>query len=98
MIDSGINYTIIRAGGLLDQADACRELIVGKNDTLLTSPPNNIPTSIPRGDVANVVVQALKQANSRNKAFDLISKPEDDTEAVVTSDWDAFFAQTTSGL
>ena len=95
LIDSGIDYTIIRAGGLLDQPDGCRELIVGKNDTLLTSPPNNIPTSIPRGDVANVVVQALKQANSRNKAFDLISKPEDDPEAVVTSDWNAFFAQTT---
>lgn len=98
LIDSGIDYTIIRAGGLLDQPDGCRELIVGKNDTLLASPPNNIPTSIPRGDVANVVVEALKEPNSRNKAFDVISKPADDINAVITSDWSAFFAQTTSGL
>lgn len=98
LIDSKVDYTIIRAGGLIDQPDSRRELIVGKNDTLLSSPPNGIPTSIPRGDVANVVIQALKQPLARNKAFDVISKPEDDAEAMVTSDWQAFFAQTTEGL
>jgi uncharacterized protein YbjT (DUF2867 family) len=98
LIDSGIDYTIIRAGGLLDQKDGERELIVGKNDTLLTSTPNNIPPSVPRGDVANTVIQALKQPLARNKAFDLISKPENDPTTVITSDWKALFAQTTSEL
>ena len=98
LIDSGINYTIIRAGGLLDQPGGKRELIVGKDDTLLTSPPNGIPPNIPREDVAELVVQALIQPNAINKAFDVISKPEDDSTAVITSDTKQLFAQTTSGL
>ena len=98
LINSGINYTIIRAGGLLDQPGGKRELIVGKNDILLTAPPNGIPPNIPREDVAELVVQALIQPNAINKAFDVISKPEDDPSAVVTSDMRELFAQTTSGL
>jgi hypothetical protein len=73
-------------------------LVVGKNDRFLASPPNGIPPSIPRGDVANTVIQALTQPQARNKAFDIISKPEDDPEAVITVDWENLFAQTTPGL
>lgn len=98
LIDSGIDYTIVRAGGLLDQPGGKRELLVGKNDTMLVNPPNGIPTSIPRADVAEVVVQALWEPNARNKAFDLISQPEDVPGAVVTKDFGALFAQTTPGL
>jgi uncharacterized protein YbjT (DUF2867 family) len=97
LINSGIDYTIIRAGGLLDQPGGVRELIVGDNDELLTHPPQNIPTSIPRADVAEVVVQALEIENARNLAFDIISKPEDDPNALVTTDFTALFA-TVSGL
>ncbi|NMF65999.1 SDR family NAD(P)-dependent oxidoreductase [Brasilonema octagenarum UFV-E1] len=98
LIDSGIDYTIIRAGGLLDQPGGKRELLVGKNDTMLINPPDGIPTSIPRADVAEVVVQALLEPNARNKAFDLISQPEDAPGTVVTTDFVALFAQTTPGL
>ncbi|GFE68791.1 SDR family oxidoreductase [Chroococcus sp. FPU101] len=98
LIDSGIDHTIIRAGGLLDQAGGVRELLVGKNDDFLTHPPNGIPTSIPRADVAEVVVQSLKESNAKNKAFDLISKPENTPDARITTDFSTLFAQTTSGL
>ncbi|ACK65954.1 nucleoside-diphosphate-sugar epimerase, putative [Rippkaea orientalis PCC 8801] len=98
LINSGIDYTIIRAGGLLDQPGGKRELVVGKDDTLLTTPPNGIPTSIPREDVAELVVQALREPTARNKAFDVISKPEDDPTATITANFSALFAQTTSGL
>jgi uncharacterized protein YbjT (DUF2867 family) len=98
LIDSGIDYTIVRAGGLLDKSGGKRELLVGKDDELLKNPPNGIPTSIPRADVAEVVVQALREPNARNKAFDVISKPEDDASAVVTIDFAALFDRTTSGL
>lgn len=98
LIDSGIDYTIIRAGGLLDKPGGVRELLVGKDDDFLNHPPNGIPTSIPRADVAEVVVQALQDANARNKAFDLISKPEEDPSAVITTNFSALFAQTTPGL
>ena len=98
LIDSGIDYTIIRAGGLVDLEGGVRQLLVGKNDTLRNSQPNMIPSSIPRADVAKVVVQALKEPDARNKAFDLISKPEDVPHAEVTKDFAALFKQTTSGL
>ena len=72
LINSGIDYTIIRAGGLLDEPGGKRELIVGKNDTLLTNPPNGIAPNIPRADVAELVVQALSCSEALNKAFDAI--------------------------
>jgi uncharacterized protein YbjT (DUF2867 family) len=98
LINSGLTYTIIRAGGLLDQPGSKRELLVGKDDTFLTQAPNNVPAAVPREDVAEVVVQALLEPQARNKAFDLISKPEDDPTGVVTVDFVSLFAQTTSGL
>ncbi|HIK32082.1 MAG TPA: SDR family oxidoreductase [Oscillatoriales cyanobacterium M59_W2019_021] len=98
LIDSGIDYTIVRAGGLLDKPGGQRELLVGKHDELLKNPPNGIPTSIPRADVAEVVVRALRENNARNKAFDVISKPEDDPSGVVTTDFAALFDRTTPGL
>jgi uncharacterized protein YbjT (DUF2867 family) len=98
LIDSGVDYTIIRAGGLLDQPGGKRELVVGKDDALLINPPNGVATSIPRADVAEVVVQALVEPAARNKAFDIISKPEDASDAVVTSDFKSLFEQTTPGL
>lgn len=96
LTESGIDYTIIRAGGLLDKPDGKRELLVGKNDEFLASPPNGIPTSIPRGDVANVVIEALNNPLARNKAFDLISKPEDEISTNVVIDWNQFFQQITT--
>jgi uncharacterized protein YbjT (DUF2867 family) len=98
LIDSGIDYTIIRAGGLLDQPGGMRELLVSKHDVFLTQAPNGIPPSIPRADVAEVAVQALREPGARNKAFDLISKPVEDSSASVTKDFAALFAQTLPGL
>lgn len=98
LIASGLDYTIIRAGGLQDQPGGQRELLVGKDDRLLTNPPEGIPTSIPRADVAEVVVQALLQPAARNKAFDVISKPADMAGAAFTADFQALFEQTTPGL
>lgn len=91
LVDSEIDYTIIRAGGLLDKQGGVRELLVGKDDNLLNHPPDGIPTSIPRADVAEVVVRALLEPNARNKAFDIISKPEDSEDAVVTTDFANLF-------
>ena len=54
--------------------------------------------TVPRADVAEVVVQALKEPDARNKAFDIISKPQDAPNAVVTKDFAALFKQTTSGI
>ena len=98
LIDSGIDYTIIRAGGLVDLEGGVRQLVVGKNDTLRNDPPEGVAISIPRADVAEVVVQALKEPDARNKAFDILSKSQDAPNAVVTKDFAALFQQTTPGL
>ncbi|MFP4135376.1 MAG: SDR family oxidoreductase [Halothece sp.] len=90
LIDSGINYTIVRAGGLLNESGGKRKLLVGKDDTLLQ---RESPT-IPREDVAEVIVQALSIPEAKNKAFDLVSEES----SPPTSDFTALFAQTTPGL
>ena len=95
LIDSGIDYTIIRAGGLLDQPGGERELIVSKHDVCLTQ---TSPPAIPRADVAEVVMQALREPGARNKAFDLLSKPAEDSSTELTQDFAALFAQTQPGL
>ncbi|MEL6929703.1 MAG: SDR family oxidoreductase [Cyanobacteria bacterium J06600_6] len=95
LVNSGLNYTIIRAGGLQDQPGGKRELLVGKNDELLINPPNGIPTSIPRADVAETVVRALSESTAINKALDLISYPEADSDNV-TKDFSQLFAQATA--
>lgn len=98
LLDSGLTYTIVHPGGLLDQPGGERELIVGKNDQLLTETPNGVPPALPRADVAEVAVQALLCPEAQNKGFDLISKPADDPTGQVTQDFAALFAQTRSGL
>ena len=98
LVNSGIDYTIIRAGGLLDKPGGVRQLLVGKDDELSNNPPDGIPTSIPRADVASVVVRALIEPKARNKAFDIISKPEDATDAVVTKDFASLFEQATARM
>ncbi|MEM8831200.1 MAG: NAD(P)H-binding protein [Cyanobacteria bacterium P01_G01_bin.19] len=95
LIDSGIDYTIIRAGGLLDAEGGVRELLVGKNDRFLSG---DSPSSIPRADVASVVVSALKEPAARNKAFDLVSKPESDSNVPALRDFASLFEQTTGGM
>ena len=94
---SGIDYTIVRAGGLLDAPAGRRELLTGQDDQLLNQPPAGVRPVIPRADVAEILVQALLLPAARNKAFDVIARPEDDPDARVTEDFAAFFAQIPPG-
>ena len=93
LINSGLPYTIIRAGGLLDEPGGDRELWVGDDDHLLHQPPDGVNPSIPRADVAELVVQAFRETTARNRAFDVISNPQ----GPVTRDFAALFARTTPG-
>jgi uncharacterized protein YbjT (DUF2867 family) len=90
LIASGLDYTIIHPGGLLPThppsaagrlaaggsgvpAGGERELLVGVDDSLLLLDPSH--RSLPREDVAEVVVQALSTPSALNRSFDLASKP-----------------------
>ncbi|KAF8042415.1 hypothetical protein BT93_A0906 [Corymbia citriodora subsp. variegata] len=90
LADSGIPYTIIRAGHLLDKEGGIRELIVGKDDEILQTPTRTIA----REDVAEVGIQALLFEESKYKAFDLASKSED--AGPPTKDFKALFASVTT--
>uniref|UniRef100_A0A2P2KQP3 Uncharacterized protein At5g02240 n=1 Tax=Rhizophora mucronata TaxID=61149 RepID=A0A2P2KQP3_RHIMU len=90
LADSGVPYTIIRAGGLQDKGGGIRELLVGKNDELLQTNTRTIA----RADVAEVCIQALQFEEAKFKAFDLASKPEG--TGTPTKDFKAVFSQVTT--
>ncbi|MGE6753515.1 SDR family oxidoreductase [Rossellomorea sp. NPDC071047] len=69
---SGLTYTIIRPGGLLNEAGT------GK----VTAGENLSRESIPREDVAATIVASLNEERTFNKGFDLISGNDGIEEAV----------------
>jgi len=81
LIDSGLSYTIVHPGGLLNEPGEERELCLGVND-VISGTSNN---SVPREDVANVMIAALEIEGYRGRSFDLVSKPVG--EGVVTTDY-----------
>ena len=87
LISSGIPYTIIHPGGLLDKTGGIREIVFGIDDALLKSNTR----SIPREDVADVCIASLSQKGAINRAFDITSKEPGEGE--VTEDWGKFFSQ-----
>jgi uncharacterized protein YbjT (DUF2867 family) len=90
LADSGVPYTIIRAGGLQDKEGGVRELVIGKDDELLQTEMKLVP----RADVAEVCIQALQYEETKFKAFDLGSKPEG--TGTPTKDFKSFFSQLTA--
>jgi len=87
--DSGLPYTIVHPGGLLNEAGGKRELVVGVDDVTEGTGSDN--RSIPREDVAEVLVQSLLLPSYKNRSFDVRSKPEG--EGDVTADFDALLAR-----
>ncbi|CAE7395717.1 unnamed protein product [Symbiodinium necroappetens] len=71
LIDSGLTYTIVHPGGLLNEPGGKRALVVGVDDKLPTE-----SRSIPREDVAEVLLQSLLQSDYRDRSFDLVAEPE----------------------
>ena len=74
LVRSGLPYTIVHPGGLLDEPAGERELVVDVDDKLLETQTR----SVPRGDVAEVCVRSLGAPWALNRAFDLASKPPDE--------------------
>jgi uncharacterized protein YbjT (DUF2867 family) len=81
LIDSGLTYTVCHPGGLLDEAGGLRELVVGVDDEQVGTENR----SIPRADVAEVLVSSLEHDSYKNRSFDVRSKPEG--EGIVTADF-----------
>ncbi len=63
--NSGIDYTVVRPGGLTDEAGGETSLLFQQGDTG--------QGRIPRADVARVIVEALGKPEARGKTFEVIS-------------------------
>jgi len=81
LIDSGCPYTIVHPGGLLNEPGNERELCLGVDDKI----PGTSNNSVPREDVANVMIAALENDKYQGRSFDLVSKAVGD--GVVTKDY-----------
>jgi len=75
LIDSGLKYTIVHPGGLLNEPGGRRALVVGVDDRVPTE-----QRSIPREDVAEVLLQSLVQSDFQNRSFDLVAEPDSGAE------------------
>lgn len=82
LMDSGLPYTIVHPGGLIDEPGGKREIVIGVDDERTEG-----ERSIPREDVAEVMVQALLDSAYRGRSFDIRSKKEE--EGTVTTDFAA---------
>ena len=79
--DSGVPYTIIRPGGLVNEPADGGTVVGIQGDPRLDS------AVIPRADVAKVCVAAIAEPAARNKTLEIIRQ---DGEPV--ADWGGFFA------
>ena len=75
---SGLTYTIVRPGGLKNE-DNPDPVVMSSADTLFDG-------SIPRTKVAQVCVEALSEADARNKIVEVVAKPE-----AYDKSWDQLF-------
>lgn len=77
---SGLNYTIVRPGGLKNE-DTAGSLVMAPADTLFEG-------SIPRQQVAAVCVESLAQPNAVNKVVEVVCQA-----TAVPQDWPELFAR-----
>jgi uncharacterized protein YbjT (DUF2867 family) len=76
---SGLNYTIVRPGGLKNE-DNPDSVVMSGADTLFEG-------SIPRQKVALVCVESLTSPKSQNKVLEIISQPN-----AIAKSWEDLFA------
>lgn len=88
LIDSGVKYTIIHPGGLIDKDGGKREIVMDIDDKLLKREKR----SIPRADVAEVCVKSLLCKSAINRSIDICTNEEG--EGAVTTNFDALFKGT----
>ncbi|MGV2827324.1 SDR family oxidoreductase [Myxosarcina sp. GI1(2024)] len=77
--NSGLNYTIVRPGGLKNEDNS--------DNIVMTGADNLFDGSIPRPKVAKVCVEALEQPAAQSKIVEVIAKPEAEAKS-----WEQLFA------
>jgi uncharacterized protein YbjT (DUF2867 family) len=80
---SGLAYTIVRPGGLLNEPPGLGDIAFEQGDRGFTG----AALTIPRADVAIVCVEALRQPGARSRTFEIHR-----TDGPPVTDWAAKFA------
>mmetsp|Transcript_4070 Transcript_4070/g.8959 ORF Transcript_4070/g.8959 Transcript_4070/m.8959 type:complete len:389 (-) Transcript_4070:420-1586(-) len=70
LCESGLQYTIIHPGGLVDTEPSKMELVLDVDDALMQREKK----SISRGDVANLCIASLTESVGRSVAFDCVGE------------------------
>lgn len=78
LVESGLDYTIIHPGGLVDTPPGQKELVLDVDDKLMERKAR----SISRADVANLCVAALAVGNGKKVSFDCVTQ---ETEGEIKS-------------
>lgn len=73
---SGLQFTIIHPGGLVDTEPCKQDLVLDVDDVLMKMEKK----SISRGDVASLCIAALTESGDRSVSFDCIGKQRDAAE------------------
>ena len=79
--DSGVPYTIVRPGGLVNEPGGKVRVVAVQGDPLMDN------ARIPRADVAEVCVEALRSPAAQSKTLEVFTE-----EGAPVADWNAFFA------
>lgn len=81
-LQSGLQYTIIHPGGLLDKEESMEQFVLDVDDKLIERKKR----SICRADVANLCVAALTLGNKRSVSFDCITVEKSEGETVKSAE------------
>jgi uncharacterized protein YbjT (DUF2867 family) len=81
---SGLTYTIVRPGGLKNEASDL-PLVMSAADTLFEG-------SLPRSKVAEVCIEALLQASAKNKVVEIVTRAGAEQSSQATPTYDQYFA------
>jgi nucleoside-diphosphate-sugar epimerase len=84
--DNNLKHTIVHPGGLINEPANQRTLIVGVDDDRVTYGGEGSPRTVPRDDVARVMLEACRHPSLYgNRSFDLRAhEPEGDSPSVST--------------
>ncbi|KAG7337201.1 NAD-dependent epimerase/dehydratase [Nitzschia inconspicua] len=73
LVESGLDYTIIHPGGLIDTPGGKEEFVLDVDDQLYKGP--NRSTRISREDLADLCVASLSVGKGQKVSFDCITRP-----------------------
>jgi len=82
LVESGLSYSIIHPGGLIDTDPGIEQIILDVDDRLMA----NKKRSISRGDVASICLAALSVGKGKKVSFDCITRPVEESGAPVSAE------------